>query len=172
MYYYPVILLTLSSPYFKQLKDSWRRNKRALLDTTEQLNYILSETQTDVYNQFLEKQSVWKPLAKFTVEKKKKAKSDRRILHERKNGLRLKDGYARAGEVDNQKLIYHYPPEFPFAHEHQDGAVIDSVREAKPKTIAQRKRDQNRKNRDKNLHRQLDIEFLRAVGLPDYLAGV
>lgn len=130
---YPFILLTIKSPYFTDLKNSWRRNKQKLINTEEQLNFILEETRTDVYNQFTEKQSEWKANAQYTIDKKTKAKSDLRIMHESKGDGRLKDAYFTTGSVVGNQLIYFYPTSKPYARDLQEGATIDNPNKAKQK---------------------------------------
>lgn len=156
---YPFILMTISSPYFKSLRASWRRNKKKILDTSEQLRFILEETQTDVYNQFTEKQTEWKPLAEYTLNKKREAKSDLRILHESRGNTRLKDAYLTTGYVEGNKLVYHYPPSKPYAIEHQEGAAIDSPQKAKKK----RKKNLVQKRAD-----ALDTEYLSRFGFESF----
>ena len=122
--------------------------RAALLNTKPQMEVLLTAIRQDIDAQFDEKQSEWKPLASYTIEKKKSMNADMRILHESTTGLRLRDAYAMAGTVTEAgKLIYEYPETKPYAVEHQKGttdAFIDSgkKKKKKKKTALQKRADQ------------------------------
>jgi hypothetical protein len=121
------------------LKIKFNRDRLMLkLSTTfaaknEILQELLSGVRQDVYEQFDEKQNEWTPLARYTVNKKEKAGSDERILHEGRSNT-LREAYADAGEVVNGKLIYSFPTDKkPYAKDHQFGVTgteADSLRKA------------------------------------------
>lgn len=131
-----------------------------LLNPKEAMEAILDKVREDVDMQFDENQGRWTPLHPYTIERKTKLKADMRILHETRQGqgLRLRDAYKQTGYVTNNGvLVYTYPPEKPYAKDHQMGVGSQT------RTTARRERGPNgreRSDRDRELKR-LDALFDR-----------
>lgn len=120
------------SPLMEIIEREWDANEAPLLDGTSEAEILLLGTQADVYKQFDEKQSEWKPNAEFTVKKKQANKSDMRIMHEStRKGVRLRDAYLVAGSVSDGKMFYNYPKDKPYARELQEGSSGSSKQKKK-----------------------------------------
>lgn len=118
------------SPTVLEWQATVRIAQDELLNAKEAMQKVLVKVREDVDKQFDEKQAVWKPLAPYTIKKKQALKADMRILHETNSSysgqdnqrLRLRDAYAQTGSVNSDGwLIYTYPPEKPYAKDHQQG---------------------------------------------------
>lgn len=156
---------SFSSPTLEDWIRKIETSRAYMLDTTDQATYILAETRIDVYSQFDQNQGRWKPLKPFTVQKKERLDADPRILHQTRpgEGLRLKDAYKKAGKVQDGKVIYAYPPEKPYAKDHQEGAEITSPSRRGDKRSAQTRARE--RGIAKSLESFLDDEFLRRIGI-------
>lgn len=152
----------MSSPTFNEYLERIQSERARLLSTKLAMETLLAAEQEDIDKQFDEKQGSWTALKPYTVEKKKEAEADPRILHETKSGsgLRLRDAYKQTGHVEEDGiLIFDYPIEKPYAEAHQIGSNYDVAEEAIDEIKRINKRKKKRKSMVEQRNDKLDREY-------------
>lgn len=154
----------MSSPTFNEYLEKMQSERAQLLGTKIAMETLLAAEREDVDKQFDEKQGSWTALKPYTIEKKKEAEADPRILHETKpgSGLRLRDAYKQTGHVEEDgTLIFDYPIEKPYAQDHQEGIVDNSSSKEKRVDKPRKRRKSMVEQRNAKLDKEYEDRFFR-----------